>query len=142
MQPLRSVFFPEFMRSVSRLAAVGWSLSVWAGGCGAIAAAALLSTPQIAHAYTARVTLFVTRNPEESYDTFLRQSEAIARAGIQRAFDEDILTSEVVVIVIGENQGLAIPVMEVEVTRSEWQYQPDPQFWARYFDNAPSLLDL
>jgi len=119
-----------------------WSLSLKLGSGAAIALAALVSVPQVAQAYTARVTLFIPRDPDQSYDTFLRQAEAIARAGIQRSFDADILTSEVILIVVGENQGLAIPVMEVQVTRNEWQERPDPQYWARYYNNASTLLDL
>jgi len=119
-----------------------WSLSLKLGSGAAIALAALVSVPQVVQAYTARVTLFVPRDPDESYDTFLRQAEAIARAGIQRSFDADILTSEVILVIVGENQGLAIPVMEVQVTRNEWQERPDPQYWARYYNNASTLLDL
>lgn len=119
-----------------------WSLSLKLGGGTAIALATLVSVPLVAQAYTARVTLFVPRDPDESYETFLRQSEAIARAGIQRSFDADILTSEVILIIVGENQGLAIPVMEVQVTREQWQDRPDPQYWARYYNNASTLLDL
>lgn len=112
------------------------------GGSTAIASIAVLSMPQAAQAYTSRITLFVPRNSDESYPAFLRQSEAIARAAVQRSFDTDLLISEVIVTVIGENQGLAIPVMEVQVTRNEWQERPDPQYWATYYDSASMLLDL
>lgn len=127
---------------VSRLLTTRWSLGLKFGGITAIALTAVLSAPHVAQAYTARVTLFVTRDQDESYETFLRRSEAIARAGVQRSFDADVLTSEVVLTIVGENQGLAIPVMEVNVTRSEWEYRPDPQYWARYYNNASTLLDL
>ncbi|MEM1311650.1 MAG: hypothetical protein AAGF98_19480, partial [Cyanobacteria bacterium P01_H01_bin.153] len=63
-----------------------WSLSLKLSGGAAIALTALLSAPLVAQAYTARVTLFVTRNNDESYEIFLRQCEAIARAGVQRSF--------------------------------------------------------
>ncbi|MEM6520727.1 MAG: hypothetical protein AAF722_15510 [Cyanobacteria bacterium P01_C01_bin.70] len=118
-----------------------WSLSLKLSGGAAIALTALLSAPLVAQAYTARVTLFVTRNNDESYEIFLRQCEAIARAGVQRSFDADVLASEVVLTIVGENQGLALPIMEVEVTRTEWQERPDPQYWARYYNNASTLLD-
>jgi len=138
MSPLRQV-----LRSISRRWLTwNWNLSLKFGGSMAIALATVVSVPLVAQAYTARVTLFVPRDPDESYETFLRQSEAIARAGIQRSFDADILTSEVILTIIGENQGLAIPVMEVQVTREEWQERPDPQYWARYYNNASTLLDL
>ena len=122
--------------------AAHWRFSLKLGSITAIALAAVVSTPLVAQAYTARVTLFLTREPGETYDTFLRQCEAIARAGVQRSFDADSLTSEVVLTVVGENQGLALPVMEVAVTRNQWEWRPDPQYWARYYNNASNLLDL
>ncbi|MGF1458815.1 MAG: hypothetical protein ACFBSG_07290 [Leptolyngbyaceae cyanobacterium] len=128
-------------RSLARCLPAGWSLMLKLGGGGAIALSTLLTLPAVVQAYTARVVLFVPRAPGESYDTFLRQCEAIARAGVQRSFDADILTSEVVVTIVGENQGLAIPVMEVEVTREEWELSPDPVVWARYYNNASTLLE-
>jgi hypothetical protein len=139
----------HFCQSLSRVSAKVWhrllpsglTCSVILGGS-AIAGVTIISTPQIAHAYTSRVTLFVPRDPAESYNAFLRQSEAIARAGIQRSFDADLLVSEVIITIVGDNQGIAVPVMEVQVTRSEWQQRPDPQYWARYYNNASVLLDL
>jgi hypothetical protein len=122
--------------------ATRWRFPLQLGSITAIALATVVSTPLVAQAYTARVTLFLTRDQGESYDTFLRRCEAIARAGIQRSFDADPLTSEVVLTMVGENQGLALPVMEVAVTRSEWEWRPDAQYWARYYNNASTLLDL
>ena len=119
-----------------------WRFPLKLSGITAIALATVVSTPLVAQAYTARVTLFLTREQGESYDTFLRQCEAIARAGVQRSFDADPLTSEVVLTVVGENQGLALPVMEVAVTRNQWEWRPDAQYWARYYNNASNLLDL
>jgi hypothetical protein len=112
-------------------------------GSGAIAAGAILSVPQVAHAYTARSTLLVPRNPDDaSYQAFLRQCEAMTRAAIQQTFDADLLVSEVVVTVVGDNKGIAVPVMEVQVTRGEWEARPDPQDWANYYDTASTLLDM
>ncbi|MEM6714441.1 MAG: hypothetical protein AAF827_08540 [Cyanobacteria bacterium P01_D01_bin.6] len=119
-----------------------WNFTIKLGSVTAIALTTVLSAPLVAQAYTSRVTLFVTRNQDDSYETFLRQCDAIARAGVQRSFDADPLTSEVVLVIVGENQGLALPVMEVAVTRSEWEFLPDPQYWARYYNNASNLLDL
>ena len=142
MSLLKTSCSAPFKQAGRGLWSSGLSLAMFAASGSAIALATVLSTPQVAHAYTARVTLFVIRNPNESYDTFLRQSEAVARAGIQRSFDADVLTSEVVITIVGENQGIAIPVLEAQVTRSEWQERPDPQYWARYYDSASTLLDL
>jgi predicted dehydrogenase len=124
-----------------RVMAGGLGTLIWLGS-GAISLTPFLTSPPPAYATTSRLTLFVTRNPAESYESFLRQSEAIARAGIQRSFDADPLISEVIVTVVGNNQEIAVPIMEVQVSRNEWQQRPDPQYWAEYYTNASVLLDL
>lgn len=122
-------------RSLSML-----GLAMMLGLSSTIAMTSILATPTPAEAYTARVALFLNRNPGESYETFLRRAEVIARAAIQRSFDVDLLTTEAVITIVGQNQGIAIPVMEVDVTRNEWRDRPDPQYWARYYESAPRLL--
>ena len=125
----------------SRLAKL-LGLSMMLGLSGAIAFAGILSTPPAAYAYTVRVTLFLKRTSGESYDTFLRRAEAIARAGVQRSLDADLLTTEVIVTVVGENQGISIPIMDVQVTRNEWREYPDAQHWAQYYESAVTLLSF
>ncbi|MDB9529101.1 hypothetical protein PN498_24120 [Oscillatoria sp. CS-180] len=124
-----------------RLLSSGFGLAIALCSIGAFSVIDL-AHPQAAHAYTSRSTLLVPRNPGERYDTFLRQSEAIAQAQIQLSFITDPLISEVIVTVAGDNQGIAIPTMEIQVTRAEWQERPDPRYWARYYSNASVLLDL
>jgi hypothetical protein len=96
--------------------------------------------PQIVQAYTARVDLALDRLPEENYETVLRRAEAVARAAAQRTFDQDILVTEVSIIVSVENQGAIAPVIALNVSRLQWKQRPDPQRWATYFKSARSLL--
>ncbi|BAY27264.1 hypothetical protein NIES2100_70870 [Calothrix sp. NIES-2100] len=96
--------------------------------------------PQIVRAYTARVDLAIDRLPEETYETVLRRAEAAARAATQRSFDQDILVTDVSVIVTVQSQGAIAPVLALEVTRPQWRNRPDPQRWASYFKTARSLL--
>jgi hypothetical protein len=110
------------------------------GGSGAIAA--VLLAPAAAQAYTQHLTLFVPRAPGESYEAFLQKVEAIAQTGIQVTFATDPLTSNVVAKLVGENQGISIPVMEVRVTRNEWQQRPDVDYWGRYYNRNSELLGL
>lgn len=97
-------------------------------------------SPQMVQAYTARVDLSLDRLPEENYETLLRRAEAAARAAVQRSFDQDILVTNVSVIVSVQNQGAIAPVLELAVDRSQWRTRPDPQRWATYFKSARSLL--
>lgn len=96
--------------------------------------------PQIVQAYTDRVDLAIDSLPEETYETILRRAEMVARAAAQRSFDQDILVTEVYVIVSAQNQGMIAPILALEVSRQEWKKRPDPQRWATYFKTARSLL--
>lgn len=80
------------------------------------------------------------REDWESFDAFVQRAEIIARAGVQRSFDSDVLMTDVIVNVIGENQSTSMPVMTVTVSRSDWQRQPDVTAWAQYYDAARTLL--
>ncbi|MFM2064215.1 MAG: hypothetical protein RLZZ507_3886 [Cyanobacteriota bacterium] len=96
--------------------------------------------PQVVQAYTVRVDLAIDRLPQENYETVLRRAEAIARAAAQRSFDQDILVSEVSIIVTAQNQGMIAQVLALDVSRIQWKQRPDPQRWATYFKTARSLL--
>jgi len=58
-----------------------------------------LVAPQIAQAYTARINVALNRETDESFRSFLRRAEAVARAAAQRSFDRDILVTDVAVTV-------------------------------------------
>ncbi len=96
--------------------------------------------PQIAQAYTAKLNVSLNRQLGESYESFVRRAEAVARAAAQRSFDGDVLVTEVAVTIIGENNGAIAPLLSLEVSRQSWRSRPDPQRWARYFPNTESLL--
>jgi hypothetical protein len=96
--------------------------------------------PQIVKAYTARVDLAITRLPEENYQTILRRAETVARAAAQRSFDQDILVTEVSIMVTAQNKGMIAPVLTLEVSRDEWKKRPDPRRWASYYTTARWLL--
>ncbi|WP_353932073.1 hypothetical protein WJM97_05675 [Okeanomitos corallinicola TIOX110] len=96
--------------------------------------------PQVVQAYTARVDLAITRLPEENYETVLRRAEIAARAAAQRSFDQDILVTEVSIIVTAQNEGMIAPVLTLDVSRDQWKQSPDPRRWATYFKTAKWLL--
>lgn len=96
--------------------------------------------PQVVRAYTARVDLAIDRQSDENYETVLRRAETAARAAAQRSFDQDILVTDVSVIVSVQNYGAIAPVLTLEVSRPQWRSRPDAQNWATYFKTARSLL--
>ncbi len=100
----------------------------------------LLPSPQSANAYIARQEIRVERLKNESYDAFIRRSELVLRAALQRGFDRDVVMSSMFIFIIGQHQGLEAPVMSVEVSRSQWQSRPDPRVWATYYRMSQTLL--
>ncbi|MGB5963860.1 MAG: hypothetical protein WBG73_24710 [Coleofasciculaceae cyanobacterium] len=98
--------------------------------------------PQSAFAYTARLNVSVSRQPEESYRSFVRRAEAVARAAAQRSFDRDILVSDVSVTIIGQNNGSIAPILDLKVSRQNWRRRPDASRWATYFPDTQTLLNF
>ncbi len=96
--------------------------------------------PQSAEAKTARIDVTLNREPDETYQGFMRRAEVVARAAAQRSFDSDILTTKVAITILGQNQGEIAPVLLLEVSRPSWQRRPDAKYWATYFPNTQFLL--
>ncbi|HEY9880591.1 MAG TPA: hypothetical protein V6D29_19190 [Leptolyngbyaceae cyanobacterium] len=96
--------------------------------------------PPSAIAYTTRVSLFLVRDQDESFESLLRRAEITARAGVQRSFDIDILATQAIVTVVAENQGVTVPILTVEVERNQWRNLPDVEYWAKYYQTANALL--
>jgi len=96
--------------------------------------------PQIVQAYTARVDLTIDRLPDEGYEAILRRAEMTARAAAQRSFDQDILVTDVSVIISVQSYGAIAPILTLGVSRQQWRTRPDPRRWATYYKYARSLL--
>ncbi|WP_341527119.1 hypothetical protein WKK05_32115 [Nostoc sp. UHCC 0302] len=120
------------IRIVPLIVLLGSTVPVW------LASEAI--APQIVRAYTARVDLAIDRLPEENYQTMLTRAEAAARAAAQRSFDQDILVTDVSIIVSVQSYGAIAPILALEVSRPQWRTRPDAQRWATYFKTARSLL--
>ncbi|MBR8837563.1 MAG: hypothetical protein DSM106950_27030 [Stigonema ocellatum SAG 48.90 = DSM 106950] len=97
-------------------------------------------TAKIVQAYTTRVDLAIDGLPGDNYESLVQRAEAAARAAAQRSFDQDILVTDVSIIVSVQNYGAIAPVLELAVSRQQWRTRPDPQRWATYFKTARSLL--
>ena len=130
----------QWVRSVAQLRLAPLSLLTVLSFTGISWLSLSALAPQVADAYTARVNVALNREPRESYRSFLRRAEAVARAAAQRSFDRDILVTDVAVTIVGENNGAIAPILALEVSRQAWRRRPDPQRWATYFPNTQSLL--
>ncbi len=63
-----------------------------------------------------------------------------ARAGAQRSFDQDLLTTNVSVTVVAEGDGLTVPILTLRVDRDQWRARPETYYWATYYRTAEILL--
>jgi len=63
-----------------------------------------------------------------------------ARAGAQRSFDQDLLTTNVSVNVVVESSGVTVPILALHVDRDQWRTRPETQYWATYYRTAQALL--
>jgi hypothetical protein len=97
-------------------------------------------TPPAAVAYTSRLNLFLTREADESFEVFIQRAEIVARAAVQRSFDADVVMTDAIVTVVGDYQGIAVPILTIDVSRSEWQRRPDVEYWATYYEAAEGLM--
>lgn len=134
LNQLESCLWRTAIAPISLLTILGLASSVWLGQA-AIA-------PQAVQAYTSRVSLFLTRQLGESYETLIRRAEITARAGAQRSFDADLLVTEVILTVVGENQGISVPILTLQVPREQWRNRPEPQYWSTYYPDARALLGV
>ena len=122
------------IRIVKAILMLGIAVPVWV--------ATEVGAPQLVRAYTATGDIVIDRLSEETYQNMLTRAEVAARAAAQRTFDQDILITEVSVIVSGQNYGAIAPILELRVSRQQWRNRPDPKVWAKYFKTARSLLQF
>ncbi len=98
--------------------------------------------PPIAQAYVSRLAVSLNHASGETYETLVRRAETVARAAAQRSFDNDILVTQVAVMISGTNKGIEVPILTLDVSRFQWRSQPDTRKWAVYFPGSRSMLGL
>ncbi|MDV3347942.1 hypothetical protein SPB21_02030 [Leptothoe sp. ISB3NOV94-8A] len=117
-------------------------LAVLLGTSGALWLTEALIMPKASYAYTSRLNLFLTLEDGEPYSSLVTRANMAARAGAQRSFDQDLLITEVMISVTAENSdGIAVPILNLRVSRQEWGQQPMTEYWATYFRGAQTLLE-
>ncbi|MBD1842339.1 hypothetical protein H6F89_02700 [Cyanobacteria bacterium FACHB-63] len=114
-------------------------LSLLTFGCAMWSIDAIVA-PIAAEAYTSRIEVTLDRGSSETYESLVRRAELVARTAAQRGFDRDLLASEMSIVIVGRNGGMAAPVVTLWVTRSQWQSRPETRRWATYYRNSASLL--
>jgi hypothetical protein len=113
---------------------LGMSLSIWAIDA--------TITHQIVQAYPRELTVSVQWDADETYEGLTRRAEMAAQTAAQQSFEQDILITDVAILVLGENGSSVVPILRLQVSRNDWRSRPDPQLWSTYFGSSRMLLEL
>jgi hypothetical protein len=106
---------------------------------------ALTSTLTIASSAIAErreVDIRLQVNQDEGFTVMTRKAEILARSAAQRAFDREVLVSDVSVKVTAQSQDQAAIILQLIVSRSDWSSRPDPKIWATYFPMSKTLIGI
>jgi methionine-rich copper-binding protein CopC len=79
----------------------------------------------------------------DSYQTFLaliQQAEFLATSFIKQGFAQNPSLKRISVKISGERNGQEAPLLFSEVSRSNWQKQPNIQNWTKSFKTSAVLL--
>ncbi len=125
------ISFPRYLRGLTN--------------CLIVSAIATLSTLAIASSALAErreVDIRLPVNQDEGFTVMTRRAEILARSAAQRAFDREVLVSDVSVKVTAQSQDQAAIILQLIVSRDEWASRPDPKVWATYFPMAKTLMGI
>ncbi|HEY9810610.1 MAG TPA: hypothetical protein V6D13_14875 [Halomicronema sp.] len=105
-----------------------------------LTAGLLLLKPQLLKASSQVFDLSVPVQSGETYEAFVRRAEMMAKAAVEKAFSADRQQETVVISISGQNQGAIAPILRLQVSRAQWQNQPEPQRWATFYPSSKMLL--
>ncbi|MDX2100796.1 MAG: hypothetical protein SFW36_23705 [Leptolyngbyaceae cyanobacterium bins.59] len=71
---------------------------------------------------------------------FTTQAELLVSETIQQKFKQNANLSSVRVIVLGDRNGEIIPILTVNVSRTQWQQTPQVRAWGKYNSASYALL--
>ncbi|MEO0534231.1 MAG: hypothetical protein AAF215_10245 [Cyanobacteria bacterium P01_A01_bin.123] len=107
----------------------------------AILATALASLfiifPPSAKADSERVEFTFDVYGEVTYESIWQEAEGLARQAIDATFAQDANVSEVVLVIMADRNGRIVPLVSLNVPRSEWQVQSNLARWIAWA--APSF---
>lgn len=87
-----------------------------------------------------QLNLFLSSQPNQSFQTLLQEAESLAKNSIQQSFQSSPDRIDISVNILGEHYGQQVPLLSVTVSQTNWHRDPKVQSWAKYFNNASQLL--
>lgn len=80
-------------------------------------------TQQTMTSTTRRVDLSVSRQPGETYESLTQRAKLVALATTKELFSQAPDLANISIIVLGENQGVILPLLSLQLNRAQWQSQ-------------------
>ncbi|MBD2188250.1 hypothetical protein H6F41_08855 [Pseudanabaena sp. FACHB-723] len=108
----------------------------------AIASLSSMAIAGTAIAERREVDIRLLVNQDEGFTVMTRKAETLARSAAQRAFDSEVLISNVSVKVTAQREDRAAIILQLIVSRRDWVSRPDPKIWATYFPMAKQLIGI
>lgn len=76
----------------------------------------------------------------DSYGDLKIEAGLLAENTINHQFSQNTEISAIQVVIMGNRKGDVIPIMTTNVSRSQWQENPQVKAWTQYYDAAYTLL--
>lgn len=84
--------------------------------------------------------LLINADPIPAFSILVQQSTTLARDALDQAFRRNPNLQEIIIVVVGERNGLRAPVVRAKVSRGEWESGLGSVQWTRSLNNAQFLL--
>ena len=84
--------------------------------------------------------LMLDTDTVDSYRQLEQQAEIAVQRLIGQTLNQSPTLTELSVIVLAERSGQVVPLLSVQVSRSDWQNYPNVNQWATYFRESVELL--
>jgi len=94
--------------------------------------------PQTAEVRQVEFTL--KADSDQTSSALIQQAELLAQGFIEQGFAQNPCPKRISVKILAERDGQEIPLLFSEVSRSDWQKQPNIQHWSKDFSTSAVLL--
>lgn len=87
-----------------------------------------------------RVSVTLQGDQVQNYSRLLEQAVAVGNSAIATTFATHPAADPIELTILLSRNGQILPILMAEVSRTDWQQQPDVQNWARYSNSVRILL--
>lgn len=87
-----------------------------------------------------RISVTLQADKVQDYGRLLEQAVGMGNDAIASTFETNPDTDPIKLTVLINRNGQILPILVAEISRDQWQQQPDVQNWARYSASVRTLL--